>query len=385
MNLLANRAVPGKDTFNAGALADDGTDCREGQIYGMEAFAWHSDEASRPGGLPVRATAFHASEAPVEFQGGHQPLRGAFKMHRSIALRRWRVPKRLSARVSARVVSRRGSPTPSGWSPHKAGSDAETHFADARLDAATVSRLRGLRARYASNARSKDAFLSPFDVAGRRDGFLRPGGFSKNATAAAAAHAAALTAGCAALGACVVHSSPLVTAHPRTGAPALHLDVKQQLGLEGLTFEASQILLEDVVGAAAAPDKVYRHRWTRGETPGQGYQTSRCIFLWAVVFNVPARRSRVRKSAQATSSSRTTTPRSTPPRRGRRSTTGRASSRGSAYPGGTCRERRASNAGILVYSTARTLALTDGCDLDSRRPLFSNPGGPGRRPVLTAR
>ena len=60
---------------------------------------------------------------------------------------------------------------------------------------------------------------------------------------------------------CVVHDSPLISKHPRTGKAALHLDVKQQLGLRGVPFDEAQNLLEKVVGTAASPSKIYRHRW----------------------------------------------------------------------------------------------------------------------------
>ena len=210
VNLLANRAVAGASTAAAGALDDDGEPCVAGKVYGMEAFAWHSDEASRPGGLPVRATAFHADAVP-------------------------------------------------------AGADGETHFADARLRGGAAAALAGYDVVYASNAATRDAVLAPFDVAGKRDGFLRPDGFAKRGSAEAAAHAADLLEGCARLGLCEVHASPLVAAHPRTGVPALHLDVKQQLGISGLAFGDAQDLLARVVGAAAAPDRVYRHRWAVGD------------------------------------------------------------------------------------------------------------------------
>ena len=64
VNLLANRAVNQSVTVDRGGLDDDGEPCGANKIYGMEAFAWHSDEASRPGGLPVRVTAFHANVVP---------------------------------------------------------------------------------------------------------------------------------------------------------------------------------------------------------------------------------------------------------------------------------------------------------------------------------
>ena len=49
----------------------------------------------------------------------------------------------------------------------------------------------------------------------------------------AGAYASSLIEECSTIGGCVVHDSPLVSKHPRTGKAALHLDVKQQLGLRG--------------------------------------------------------------------------------------------------------------------------------------------------------
>ena len=209
VNLLANRAVTETETVNAGALGDDGEPCREGQVYGMESLAWHSDESSRPRGLPVRTTVFQALRAPTN-------------------------------------------------------SDAETHFADARLaslplGAALKRRLATLNVTYASNAKSEDGFLAPWAVAGKRDVQVRAGGFSKEL--AAGAYAQQLVRNCSAIGGCLVHDSPLVVRHPRSNKAALHLDVKQQLGFRGVPFDESQHLLETVVGAAAHASRVYRHRW----------------------------------------------------------------------------------------------------------------------------
>lgn len=215
VNLLANRAVPQARTIARGALADDGEPCGDGNIFGMEAFAWHSDEASRPRGLPVRTTAFHADVVP-------------------------------------------------------GGGDGETHFADGRAYYASLgpserAELGALRVRYASSTKSYDAFLPPYDVAGKRDALLRSDGTAKVATAAAANHTRDLLRACLPNGLCEVHASPLFARHPRTGVAALHVDVKQQLGLEGMSFADSQRLLRRVVGAAAAPEKIYRHRWEAGD------------------------------------------------------------------------------------------------------------------------
>ncbi|CAH0376270.1 unnamed protein product [Pelagomonas calceolata] len=209
VNLLANRAVTETQTVSAGALGDDGEPCKEGQVYGMESLAWHSDESSRPAGLPVRTTVFQALKAPTN-------------------------------------------------------SDAETHFADGRLDSLSIDaklkrRLLSLNVTYASNAKSLDAFMAPWAVAGRKDMLVRQGGFSKDPSAGQ--YASSLIEECSSIGGCVVHDSPLISKHPRTGKAALHLDVKQQLGLRGVPFAEAQNLLEQVVGKAAHPSKVYRHRW----------------------------------------------------------------------------------------------------------------------------
>ena len=119
--------------------------------------------------------------------------------------------------------------------------------------------------KYVSNAKSLDAFLPPWDVAGKRDAFLRQDGFAKLDTPDAARHAADLHDDCLPLGLCVAHTSPLVARHPRTQRPALHLDVKQQLGVDGLPWDEAQGLLRSLVGDAAHPSKVYRHRWQTGD------------------------------------------------------------------------------------------------------------------------
>ena len=101
--------------------------------------------------------------------------------------------------------------------------------------------------------------MAPWAVAGRKDMLVRAGGFSKDPSAGT--YASSLIEECSSIGGCVVHDSPLISKHPRTGKAALHLDVKQQLGLRGVPFAEAQNLLEQVVGKAAHPSKVYRHRW----------------------------------------------------------------------------------------------------------------------------
>ena len=66
VNLLANRAVTETQTVSAGALGDDGEPCKEGQVYGMESLAWHSDLSSRPAGLPVRTTCVSSAEGSYQ-------------------------------------------------------------------------------------------------------------------------------------------------------------------------------------------------------------------------------------------------------------------------------------------------------------------------------
>ena len=83
---------------------------------------------------------------------------------------------------------------------------------------------------------------------------VRNGGFSKDPSAGA--YASSLIEECSTIGGCVVHDSPLVSKHPRTGKAALHLDVKQQLGLRGVPFAEAQNLLEKVVGTAASPSNL---------------------------------------------------------------------------------------------------------------------------------
>mmetsp|Transcript_25907 Transcript_25907/g.103561 ORF Transcript_25907/g.103561 Transcript_25907/m.103561 type:complete len:332 (-) Transcript_25907:656-1651(-) len=211
VNLLANKAALTDDA----ALRDDGRPCATNTVYGMETYAWHADEASRPADLSVKYTAFHARKVDNASQG-------------------------------------------------------ETHFLSAvRAFDALPLELKTLAAtlevKYVANPKSRDAFLPPLDVAGKHDGYLTKDGTSKSDEAAAGAYLDALAQTCADRGTCAPHSSPLVTPHPRTRRPALHLDVKQQLGFEGLNFTESQRILGAIMRPAASPDRVYRHRWRVGD------------------------------------------------------------------------------------------------------------------------
>jgi len=135
VNVLANRAVAAEDFRGLGALDDAGAPCAAGSLYGMEAFAWHADEASRPGDKPVRVTAFHALAVPE-------------------------------------------------------GAGYETHFLDgrravARLAPATRARLGTMQVTYASNAESLDAFLAPWAATNRTE-IDRRVGTSRGSTISAA-------------------------------------------------------------------------------------------------------------------------------------------------------------------------------------------------------
>jgi alpha-ketoglutarate-dependent taurine dioxygenase len=167
----------------------------------------------------------------------------------------------------------------------------ETHFASATAGFARLSKKQrllaaSLKLRYAYNRLSQDAFLPPLDIAGKKDGWLRPDGTAKLEDADTAHGAHNLLEGCLALRTCGSHSSPLVVPHPRTGKPAFHLDVKQQMGFDShFNFSESQAFLRQVLKATT--DAAYRHRWRVGDivisdnyavlhtaAPGDGFNNS---------------------------------------------------------------------------------------------------------------
>jgi len=213
VNLLANKAAR---AYSA-ALKDDGEPCLTNTVYGMETYAWHADEASRPNDLAVRYTAFHA----------------------------------------AMVVNN--------------NSHGETHFASAvgawdRLDPEVKRRAAQIDVQYLANPKSKDAFLPPLDVAGKRDSLLLADGVAKVASEEAADFVARLVDACRAHRTCDLHSSPLVVPHPRTGRPAVHLDVKQQVGFAGLlNFTDAQRFLVDLLRPVTDDGAIYHHRWRIGD------------------------------------------------------------------------------------------------------------------------
>ncbi|KAJ8613504.1 hypothetical protein CTAYLR_002179 [Chrysophaeum taylorii] len=214
VNLLANKAALTDDPMH-GALADDGRPCVKNSVYGMEAFAWHADEASRPGGLSTRYTAFHAAAVENASQG-------------------------------------------------------ETHFTSSHLAFERLGRDQKRRAakldvRYLSNPKSLDAFVPSLEVAGKRDAFVLPDGTSKIDDDAAGRALDDLLSTCTQIGNCVHHTTPFVVAHPRTKRPAIHVDVKQQLGFDGLNYSESQAFLRDVMLRATSEDRVYKHRWRVGD------------------------------------------------------------------------------------------------------------------------
>ena len=209
INLLANKAA----RAYAEALKDDGEACLSNTVYGMETYAWHADEASRPHDLAVRYTAFHGA-----------------------------------------VVEN--------------ASEGETHFASGafafdRLDEATKRKAMAIDVKYLANPKSKDAFLPPLDVAGKRDAYLEKDGVAKFS------HAAAffddLVDSCRMHRTCDTHTSPLVVPHPRTKRPALHLDVKQQLGFQNANFSDAQNFLRQILRPATANHNIYKHRWKIGD------------------------------------------------------------------------------------------------------------------------
>jgi len=211
VNLLANKAA----SAHVEALKDDGTNCAQNTVYGMETYAWHADESSRPDDLSVRYTVFHAAVIQNATQG-------------------------------------------------------ETHFASAaqayeRLDPATKQLVTTLDVKYLTNPKSLDAFLPPLDIAGKRDSFLESDGVAKHSSKEAADFMDNLVNKCQAQGTCRTHISPLVVPHPRTAKPALHLDVKQQIGFKGLNFSHSQRILKDLLRPATSSKLIYRHRWRVGD------------------------------------------------------------------------------------------------------------------------
>ncbi|KAJ1460423.1 hypothetical protein M885DRAFT_559535 [Pelagophyceae sp. CCMP2097] len=145
----------------------------------------------------------------------------------------------------------------------------ETHFASATAGFARLPRAQrllaaSLKLRYAYNGKSRDAFLPPLEIAGKHDGWLRVDGTAKLEDAETALGARDVLQGCLALRTCGAHSSPLVVPHPRTGAPAFHLDVKQQLGFDShFNFSESQAFLRQVLKPTT--DAAYRHRWRVGD------------------------------------------------------------------------------------------------------------------------
>lgn len=212
INLLANRAVSRDQTESAGALTDDGLPCVQGAVYGMDAFGWHSDESARPGTLPVQATVFQAAE-----------------------------------------ISN--------------ASQQQTHFASAKLDSLPISpadlaRALTARMRYAHNPKSLDAFLPPIEIAGKKDAWLRSDGTAKLPHLGDAVDD--LVSRCVKTQTCQLHTSPLVTSHPRTRQRVLHLDVKQQLGVAGLNFSESQTFLRRII-LAATETSLYKHNWQRND------------------------------------------------------------------------------------------------------------------------
>lgn len=215
VNLLANRAVPENSTVERGALADDGRPCVAGSVYGMESYAWHSDETARPGGLSVQATVFQAAVLGDAARG-------------------------------------------------------ETHFASGarafeRLDHFEKRKALKTSLKYIYNAKSYDAFLPPLEVSGRRDEWLLASGTAKVADDDIGRKIDDLVRRCVAMGTCRSHVSPLVAAHPRTNRPALHLDVKQQLGIPGVNFSDSQHFLRTILDKATGPGRVYKHRWQEND------------------------------------------------------------------------------------------------------------------------
>lgn len=205
INLLANRAVPRERTIEAGALTDDGLPCVQGAVYGMDAFGWHADESARPGSLPVQATVFQAA-----------------------------------------LVSN--------------ASQQQTHFASAKVALEKLSRrdrdlAHSAYVRYAHNPKSLDAFLPPLEIAGKKDAWLEPDGTAK--LPHLGSQVEALLRECVKLQTCRLHASPLVALHPRTNTPALHLDVKQQLGVVGWNFSQSQLFLNRILKGT----DVYKHNW----------------------------------------------------------------------------------------------------------------------------
>ena len=212
INLLANKAA----RAYSDALKDDGEPCLQNTVYGMETYAWHADEASRPADLAVRYTAFHA--AHVDNNNSH----------------------------------------------------GETHFASGagawtRLDARTKRLAASIDVKYLANPKSHDAFLPPLDVAGKRDSLLEDDGVAKRSEARDFLEK--LIHDCQAHKTCDVHSSPLVVPHPRTGRPSIHLDVKQQVGFVGWdgNFSKAQAFLVDLLRPVTSADAIYHHRWKIGD------------------------------------------------------------------------------------------------------------------------
>ncbi len=61
----------------------------------------------------------------------------------------------------------------------------------------------------------------------------------------------------------VVH--PMVLSEPRTGRKGLYLDPMQTFGIEGMTPEHSEPILDELKAAATQADLVWEHSWKRGD------------------------------------------------------------------------------------------------------------------------
>jgi taurine dioxygenase len=60
-------------------------------------------------------------------------------------------------------------------------------------------------------------------------------------------------------------SHPLVRTHPEHGTKALYFHPGKCQYIEGMTSEASHVLLQELLDTAIKPDFVYRHQWRPGD------------------------------------------------------------------------------------------------------------------------
>ena len=58
---------------------------------------------------------------------------------------------------------------------------------------------------------------------------------------------------------------PAVRTHPETGRDALYLSAALVTHFEGMSFEESRPILEEITEFATRPEFTYRHRWQPGD------------------------------------------------------------------------------------------------------------------------